>query len=66
MNDFFSSPCSKIELFLALVAPGNCCHAYISVDMLGGAGFYFFSALGKYSVKEGEKKVIGEMNPGDH
>ena len=70
---FFSSPCSKIQLFLALVAPGNCCHAYISIDTLGGAGFSFsfsfffcFPAVGRRSGKEGEKNVIGEMNPGDH
>lgn len=33
--------------------------------MLGGAGFFFLAA-GRGSSKEGEKKVIGEMNPEDH
>lgn len=27
-------PLLQTELFLALVAPGNCCHAYISIDTL--------------------------------
>jgi len=27
-------PLLQTELFLVLVAPGNCCHAYISIDTL--------------------------------
>lgn len=67
---FFSSPCSKIELFLALVAPGNCCHAYISIDTLGGAGFSlffsfpFFQQWGDAVVRTAKRRWLVEWTQG--
>ena len=59
---FFSRPWSKIELFLALVAPGNCCYAYISVDKLGGAGVFFLFFFFFLPV---ERKLSGGQKEGD-
>ena len=62
MNDFLW-PLLNVEIFLALVAPGNCCHAYISIDMLGGAEWGVF--LGGEVVWSERRKVIGETGPGE-
>lgn len=59
MNDFFPTRlCSKIRLFLALVALGNCCHAYISIAPVGVGSRCLFSFFNDGEVKRQERRRV--------